>query len=127
MFTLNTDTGRFDTKKIQKKENVYQCITYVSAHSKETIESMIFSLLLMYFKQNISEKDFIHLVNLLFTRLQVGDYHGSNLRNMFKTTGEKINRRILNKWKYLKARHTDVKRERKFFLHIIYHPLDISQ
>ena len=88
---------------------------------------MIFSLLLTYFKQNMYKEYFIHFANLLFTRLQVRGCHWSNLKNMFKTAGEIIDERYLNKWKNLNAKHTHVKREQRLFLHTIYHLKDISQ
>ena len=76
---------------------------------------MIFSLLLTYLKQNTYEEDFIHFANLLFSRLQVRGYHWTNLKNMFKIAGEKINERYLNKYKNLNAKRTNVKKEQNYF------------
>ena len=109
-FTLNAKTGRFDTRTFQKIENIYQYITFNSAHLKETIEIMIFSLLLTYFKHNTYHEDFIHFANLLFSRLQVRGYYWIILKKMFKTAGEKIDERHLNKYKNLNAKRETYER-----------------
>ena len=74
--------------------NTYQYPPYNSAHPPSVASSMIYGLLLTYWKQNTYKKDFIHYAKLLFERLQVKGYHSTQLRKIFETTAQKISKKF---------------------------------
>ena len=105
--------------------NLFLYITPNSAHPPGLIESLVFGLLLTYYKQNSNTSDFLHMTSLLFQRLINRGHLFDNLSEIFTSAITKIEGNANDPWKQPSIKPTD--EENRLFLHIPYHPRDISR
>ena len=87
---IDPTTRRIKYKTYQKPMCLFLYIPSHSAHSPNTIKSMIYSLLKTYKRQNPEIEDFKRISKLLFDRLTSRGHQYSTLKEIFKTSLQKL-------------------------------------
>ena len=105
--------------------NLFLYITPNSAHPPGLIKSLVFGLLLTYYKQNTNATDFLRMTSLLFQRLLNRGHLHNNLSEIFMSAITKIENNSQDIWK--KPRTNATEQENRLFFHIPFHPRDISR
>ena len=82
-------SNHIQTKTYQKPMNLYLYIPPHSAHPPGLTKSLIYSLLLTYYKQNSQYNEFLHMVNLLFQRFSNKGHTHDKLSTYFIAAIEK--------------------------------------
>ena len=66
--TITIENGAITTKTYQKSINLYQYIPPYSAHPKNMIKGILYSLLRTYYIKNTKTNDYLGIVTLLYQR-----------------------------------------------------------
>ena len=118
-------SGNISTRTFQKPMNLFLYITPDSAHPPGLIKSLVFGLLLTYYKHNTNSSDFLCMTSLLFQRLLNRSHQHNNLSDIFMSAITKIENNTQDIWKKTGTKSTE--QENRLFFHIPFHPRDISR
>ena len=118
-------SNRIYTRSYQKPINIYLYIPPHSAHPPSFTKSLIYSLLLTYFKQHSRHTDFLRMANLLFQKFSNKGYTHNKLSPYFIAAVEKIENNENDP--FLKISTPILPTDNRIFFHTPYHPHDISR
>ena len=126
--TVSIDSlGMITTKTFQKPTNLFQYISPHSSHPPSITNSLIYGLLHTYYRQNSEPSDFLHMVQLLFRRLQARGHSTESLTPTFQNAISKITATDNDPFLTPKRPTKKLTRQEQLFLHLPYHPRDISR
>ena len=124
--TISIDPlGNISTKTFQKSMNLFLYIPPHSAHPPGLMKSLVFGLLLTYYKQNTHPTDFLNISLLLFQRLINRGHNHDVLTDLFTSAIEKIENKEKDPFKENLA--TSPPTDNRIFFHTPFHPKDISR
>ena len=118
--------GVISTKTFQKSTNLFQYICPHSSHPPSITNSLIYGLLQTYFRQNSETSEFLNMTKLLFRRLKARGHPTETLTSTFQNAVAKI--AAIDSDPFIK-KPPNVKQspQEQLFLHLPYHPRDISR
>ena len=124
---IDPETRQIKYKTYQKPMCLFLYIPGHSAHSPNTIKSMIYSLLKTYKRQNPNPTDFTNISKLLFKRLVVRGHSYQTLKTIFKDSLRKIKTTPQNTSKKRKLQQQQITKDDPYqssrvFFHLKYHP-----
>ena len=92
------------------------------------MKSLVYGLLLTYYKQNTMQSDFMRMTTLLFQRLLDRGHSHDNLSLLFTSSITAIQQLLNDPFPSKKSNTSDITHSNKqILLHIPYHPRDISR
>eukprot|EP00956_Cyclotella_meneghiniana_P035166 scaffold112213_cov44-Cyclotella_meneghiniana.AAC.7 len=125
--TLTIEGSRIISKTFQKKMNLYLYIPPASAHPAGCIKGTIFGLICRYYAQNTYHKDFIFFVRLLYRHLLNQGWQKELIRPMILDACTIVRRKNPPSAPSAQPETgTQGQDEDLLFLHLTYHPDDIS-
>ena len=105
--------------------NLYLYLLLASAHPPGCIKGTVYGLIKQYFAQNIYRTDYIHFVILLYRRLLDRGWEREFMRGLIlEATSTIENKQGKKRQAPAQARDEE---ENRIFLHLQYHPDDISR
>ena len=116
--------GYITTKTFQKKMNLFLYIPSNSAHPPGLLKNLVFGLLSTYFNQNKNTKDFLEMTRLLLRRLLNRGHKYETLEPVFQSAVKNIE---LKANSHFKPTPPPLLQSKPLFLHLPYHPKDISR
>ena len=120
-------SNHIHTKTYQKPMNLYLYIPPHSAHPPGLTKSLIYSLLLTYYKQNSIYTDFLHMANLLFQRFANKGHTHDALSTYFIAAIEKIEQTENDPFLQTPPPAQTSDPDNRIFFHLPFHPHDISR
>ena len=104
--------------------NLFLYIPAHSAHPPGVTKSLIYGLLKTYMFQNTHYTDFIHTAKSLYQRLVNRGHHRESLKQIFTDAADRLN--MPDRYNHEASKYT-INHGHRVFLHIPYHPRDISR
>lgn len=134
--TITIENGAITTKTYQKSINLYQYIPPYSAHPKNMIKGILYSLLRTYYIQNTKTSDYLDIVTLLYKRHVARGWDRATIKRLILDADLRV--REKEKEKELQPTPTNLptdtptnqptnNRTDTIYLHWVYHPNDIPR
>jgi hypothetical protein len=124
--TLTIEGNKIVSKTFQKAMNLYLYLPSASAHPAGCIKGTIYGLINRYYAQNTYRRDYIYFVGLLYHRLLQRGWERVYIRGLMLEATTKIEARgYPNQQSPTPTLSRDD--EDRVFIHLQYHPRDISR
>ena len=123
--TLTIENNRIVTKTFQKVMSLHLYLPSASAHPRGCIKGTVYGLIKRYYDQNTYRKDFVYFVVLLYRRILDRGWEREFIRDLILEATTKIESKRGEK-RTNPAPATDDE-ESRIFLHLQFHPEDISR
>ena len=125
--TLFIEGSKISSKTFQKKMNLYLYLPSSSAHPISCLKGTIYGLLSRYHAQNTYRDDYLYFVRLLYRRLLARGWERKLLREFFLESSSRIEERSRRPCNSTTPPPPEIKDEERLFIHVEYHPDDISR
>ena len=125
--TLFIEGSKISSKTFQKKMNLYLYLPSSSAHPISCLKGTIYGLLSRYHAQNTYRDDYLYFVRLLYRRLLARGWERKLLRDFFLESSSRIEERSRRPCNSTTPPPPEIKDEERLFIHVEYHPDDISR
>lgn len=125
--TLTIEGNSIVSRTYQKEMNLYLYLPATSAHTPNCIKGTIYGLVKRYYEQNTYRKDYVNFCGLLYSRLIKRGWKREYIRELINQASSTVEARAKCTTVPTQTRCQDLERENLLFIHVQYHPDDITR
>jgi len=125
--TLTIEGNSIVSRTYQKEMNLYLYLPASSAHTPNCIKGTIYGLVKRYYEQNTYRKDYVNFCGLLYSRLIKRGWKREYIRELINQASSTVEARAKCTTVPTQTRCQDLERENLLFIHVQYHPDDITR